>query len=279
VFLSERSGTKNEGVDCIRRKTAPSYAKSPPNSTAENFLRQNAHPGDRTTKGTVRGGNDSGQVAERIMPAGRCGGIGHREVGPTTPPAGHRAVPRRSGVAGATPPEKTGSILFTESYIVKKNIRRRPFHRAKNPLQSDLTTVYNPPTIHEVCVLYTASGGSRYRVVSRRTEPPGSSSSTNSCDILPPGGSVVKFGSKLSFPGSPPSLALAPAGALSAHIKTQSSIQDLWYNDPIQDTTNVRRAGRIGRRRPERIRSAFRKSRLHQITTNGKEGCGAGGTR
>ena len=90
---------------------------------------------------------------------------------------------------------------------------------------------------------------------------------------------MVKFGSKLSFPGSPPSLALAPAGALSAHIKTQSSIQDLWYNDPIQDTTNVRRAGRIGRRRLERIRSAFRKSRLHQITTNGKEGCGAGGTR
>ena len=88
---------------------------------------------------------------------------------------------------------------------------------------------------------------------------------------------MVKFGSRLSFPGSPPSLALSPAGDLFAHIKTQSSIQDLWYNDPIQDTTNVRRAGRIGRRRPERIRSAFRKSRLHQITTNGKEGCGTEG--
>jgi len=189
------------------------------------------------------------------MPADRCGRIGDREYVPTTPPEGHRPVPRRSGVAEATPPAKTGSILFTGSYIVKKNIRGRPFHCVKNRLQSDLTTVYNPRTIHGVCVLYTISGGSRYRVVSRRTGPPGFSSSTNSCDILPPGGSVVKVGSKLSFPGSPPSLAPAPTGAHSARIKTQSSIQDLWYDDPIQDTTNVRRAGRIGRRRLERIRS------------------------
>ena len=130
---------------------------------------------------------------------------------------------------------------------------------------------------HGVCVLYTISGGSRYRVVSRRTEPPGSSSSTNSCDILPPGGSVVTFGSRLSIPGSPPSPALAPVGALSAHIKTQSSIRYLWHNDPILDATIIRRAGRIGRRRLEWIRSAFRKSRLHKITTNGKEGCGTGG--
>ena len=85
---------------------------------------------------------------------------------------------------------------------------------------------------------------------------------------------MVTFGSRLSFPGSPPSPALAPVGALSAHIKTQCSIQDHRYNDPIQDTTNVRRAGRIGRRRLERIRSIFRKGRPPQITTTGKEGCG-----
>jgi len=169
--------------------------------------------------------------------------------------------------------------LFTGSYIVKRNIRRRPFHRVKNPLQSDLTTVYNPPTIHEVCVLYTVSGGFRYRVVSRRTKPPGSSSSTNSCDILPPGGSVVKFGSRLSFPGSPPSLALSPAGARSAHIKTQSSIRNLRYNDPIQDATIARRAdesddGGLYGSVPLSGKAAFTR-----LTTNGKEGCGTGGTR
>ncbi len=32
-------------------------------------------------------------------------------------------------------------------------------------------------------------------------------------------------------------LALAPVGALAADIKTQSSTQYLWYNDPFQDKT------------------------------------------
>ena len=45
-------------------KTVPSYANPPPNSTAENSLRQTAHPGDRTTKGSIRGGNDPGHGAE-----------------------------------------------------------------------------------------------------------------------------------------------------------------------------------------------------------------------
>jgi len=39
---------------------------------------------------------------------------------------------------------------------------------------------------------------------------------------------VVKFGSKLLSTGSLPLLALAPVGALSAHIETQSSTQYLY---------------------------------------------------
>ena len=52
-------------------KTVPSYANPPPNSTAENSLRQTAHPGDRTTKGSIRGGNNPGHVAEgSCLPTG-----------------------------------------------------------------------------------------------------------------------------------------------------------------------------------------------------------------
>ena len=65
-----------------------------------------------------------------------------------------------------------GNILFTASYSVKKNLRQRPFHRAKYRLQSNLPKGYNPRTIPRVCVQYAIGGGSRYRVVSVRTEPP-----------------------------------------------------------------------------------------------------------
>jgi hypothetical protein len=172
--------------------------------------------------------------------------------------------------------EKPGSVLFTGSYLVNKKLPRRPFPRAKNRLQSNLTTVYNPRTVPGACALYTIiGGGSHFYAVIRRTEPPEPSSSTNSCGMLPPGGSVVSFGSKLLFADT--HLLPAPAGALSAGIKTPSSIRYLRFNDPIQDATIVRRAGRIGRRRLERIRSVFRKGRLQQITTTGKEGCGTGG--
>src|SRR5512140_1074050 len=39
VFLPGRSGTKIEGVESIRRKIVPSYANSPPISTAESATR------------------------------------------------------------------------------------------------------------------------------------------------------------------------------------------------------------------------------------------------
>jgi hypothetical protein len=44
-------------------------------------------------------------------------------------------------------------------------------------------------------------------------------------------------GSKILLAGSLLLLALAPAGVLAADIKTQSSTQYLWYNDPFQDKT------------------------------------------
>jgi hypothetical protein len=49
---------------------------------------------------------------------------------------------------------------------------------------------------------YAIRGVSRYPPVSGRTGPPGSSSSTRSCDILSPGGSAVIVGSKLLPAGS-----------------------------------------------------------------------------
>ena len=79
------------------------------------------------------------------------------------------------------------------------------------------------------------------------------------------------LGSKLLFTGSLLLPTLAPMGALSVHITSQSSIQYLWRNDPFQDATIVRRAVRIGRRRLERIRSVYRNGRLRQFTTTGKE--------
>jgi hypothetical protein len=45
------------------------------------------------------------------------------------------------------------------------------------------------------------------------------------------------FGRKLFLTGSLLLLALAPVSALAADIKTQSSTQYLWYNDPFQDKT------------------------------------------
>ena len=161
-----------------------------------------------------------------------------------------------------------------------KNLRFRPLPPREKSLAIQFDRGIQSSNIHEVCVLYTISGGSCYRVVCRRTEPSGSSSSTNSCDILPPGGSVVKFGNKLSLTDSLLLPAPAPGGALSIHItKTQSLSSYLWINDPFQDATMARRAGRIGRRRLERIRSVFRKGRPQQITTIGKEGCGTGGDK
>jgi len=46
---------------------------------------------------------------------------------------------------------------------------------------------------------------------------------------------VATFGSRLLLTGSLLLLTLAPAGALAADIKAQSSTQYLWYNDPFQD--------------------------------------------
>ena len=43
--------------------------------------------------------------------------------------------------------------------------------------------------------------------------------------------------SRLLLAGSLLLLALAPVGALAADVKTQSSTQYLWYNDPFQDKT------------------------------------------
>jgi hypothetical protein len=160
---------------------------------------------------------------------------------------------------------------------VKEILSARPLLPREKSLAIQFDRGIQSSDIHEVCVLYTISGGSCYRVVSRRTEPSGSSSSTNSCGILPPGGSVVKIGSKLSLTSSLLLPAPAPGGALSIHIKTQFPSCYFWCNDPFQDAAIARRVGRIGRRRLERIRSVFRKGRLQQITTTGKEGCGTGG--
>lgn len=65
-------------------------------------------------------------------------------------------------------------------------------------------------------------------------DPP---SSTRSRDILPRGGSTVVTGRKLFFAVSLLLLASAPVRALAVDIKTQSSTQYLWYNDPFQDKT------------------------------------------
>ncbi len=45
------------------------------------------------------------------------------------------------------------------------------------------------------------------------------------------------IGSKVLLASSLLLLALAPVGALAAEVKTQSSTQYLWYNDPFQDKT------------------------------------------
>ena len=146
-------------------------------------------------KGTVRGGNDPGHSA-----AGSClpTGADSSAIGRLVLPRPRRDItpsPEDQRVADSDAAGKTGSVSFTGTYIVKKNIRRRPFHRVKNPLQSDLAGVYNFPTIHGVCVLYAIGGGSRYRrVVSCRTEPPGSTSSMRSGDKPPPGGNGLVTG-------------------------------------------------------------------------------------
>jgi len=176
-------------------------------------------------------------------------------------PKEHRHVrERREGVGSRCYRENKKYAVFTTSYNINSSLIRWSIRGQKNRLQSNLNTVYNPRTIRGVCVLYTISGGSCYRVVPRRTEPPGSSSSTNSCDILPPGGSVVTFGSRLLITDSLLLPVPAPAGALSAHIGTQSFLRYLRYDDPFQKETIVRRAGRIGRRRLERIRSVSGKA-------------------
>lgn len=55
------------------------------------------------------------------------------------------------------------------------------------------------------------------------------------------------FGRKRLLAGFLLLLALAPVGALAVDIKTQSSTQYLWYNDPFQDKyfTNITRAAEL----------------------------------
>ena len=90
----------------------------------------------------------SGPVAEcPFLPSGAALFTGHPEYGHATPVGGRLSRPanigrRRRNAAGG----KSGNLLLTGSYSVKKNPRRRPFHRAKNRLQSNLTAGYNPRT-------------------------------------------------------------------------------------------------------------------------------------
>lgn len=120
------------------------------------------------------------------------------------------------------------------------------------------------------------------------------SSSTNSCDPLPPGGSVVTFESELLFSGF--LLLPAPAGILLPTSRrnpapgifgasTPSIACTGSYRAPLEhgnatdgtrfDFTTTNWTNRTTA--PGTDRSVLRKGRLHQITTTGKEGCGTGG--
>lgn len=68
------------------------------------------------------------------------------------------------------------NALFTANYDAKGNRGHQARHRVNNRLQYDLSTVYNSRTDQKKCVQYTIGGGTRYRVVPVRTEPPRPSS-------------------------------------------------------------------------------------------------------
>jgi hypothetical protein len=77
---------------------------------------------------------------------------------------------------GPMPSEKPGKYIVYRKLCYKKNLCLRLIHRVKYRLQSDLLTVYNSRTDQEECVQYAIGGGTRYRVVAVRTEPPRPSS-------------------------------------------------------------------------------------------------------
>ena len=135
-------------------KTVPSYANPPPNSTAENSLRQTAHPGDRTTKGSIR----EETIRDTLRKDHACRPVRlNRRSGVCSDhaPGGTSSRPPKIGSSGSDAAGKNRKHFVYGELHCKGNIRRPPFHCVKNRLQSDLTAVYNPRTIHRVCTAYS----------------------------------------------------------------------------------------------------------------------------
>jgi hypothetical protein len=105
---------------------------------------------------------------------GTGGIIGYREQDLSTSSDGTRHVPSRLGEGTRWHGENQDVLNFSIDCSVKKIFRHRPFHGAKNRLQTVLPAAYNSSTIPRVCVQYAIGGGSRYREAPDRTEPPGS---------------------------------------------------------------------------------------------------------
>ena len=148
--------------------------------------------------------NSTGHVAKFIGGSRRSGLIGYRDDFLSTTSDGTSPRPAKVGT-GTQQHRKTRISLFFRLVIIARRTSApgRSIVRkiACNPIcqQGTILGICAKAGTAQIdsrqdsqedqgfckCVQYAISGVSRYRPVSGRTEPPGSSSSTRSCDMLP----------------------------------------------------------------------------------------------
>ncbi len=116
---------------------------------------------------------------------------GHREFGPATSSVGILSRPAKVGEGDAITRKNSGNSNIYGRIQCKEKSPCPTAHRAKNRLQSNLPTVYNPNTIHRrMCTVCN-----RWKFLILRNVMSVARIarfcffSTHPCDILPPGGS------------------------------------------------------------------------------------------